>query len=305
MSWTWRWLTVFERNSGTALWANGTRSDWYCGLAGRGRGAGKGAAGHGTETATSAERGWIRFEVRLVVRALLLNRRDNSLNGSQCCIGFGWRVQVEAKVCVHLEGAAVQAKMGWLRGWIGWGAQDAKGTQEIGLHTQTRPNGMGRRLQGWDRWATAVRGWLISATTIGKECWTVLIKYCQYNNRAMNESNRFAEHKTTQLRKAQGWGGGRLQQGLSVSAHQTRERPKGLEAWNTQRHAALRCATQRYAVHHTTHTSLVDTHFLVGGRTCHDWALRLEGLETTIKSKPQMLEGAAQGGAGDVGRQSI
>lgn len=32
--------------------ANGTSSDWYCGLAGRGRGAGKGAAGHGTEAAT-------------------------------------------------------------------------------------------------------------------------------------------------------------------------------------------------------------------------------------------------------------
>lgn len=119
VSWTWRWLTVFERNSGTALWANGARSDWYCGLAGRGRGAGKGAAGHGTETATSAERGWIRFEVQLVVRALVLNRPDNSLNGSQCCVDFGWRVQVEAKVCVHLEVCCCASQDG-LAAWMDW-----------------------------------------------------------------------------------------------------------------------------------------------------------------------------------------
>lgn len=39
------------------LGANGTSSDWYCGLAGRGRGAGKRAAGHGTEAATRTEEG--------------------------------------------------------------------------------------------------------------------------------------------------------------------------------------------------------------------------------------------------------
>lgn len=225
------------------------------GWQGRGRGAGKGAAGHGTETATSAERRWIRFEVQLVVRALLLNRRDSSLNGSQCCVDFGWRVQVEAKVCVHLEGAAVQAKMGWLRGWIGRGAQDAKGTQEIGLHTQTRPNGMGRRLQGCDRWATAVRGWLISATTIGKECWTVLIKYCQYNNRAMNESNRFAEHKTTQLHKAQGWGDSNK---ACQSVYTERERdPRGWRRGtrnDKQRSAAQRNATLLSSSHSSHNT---------------------------------------------------
>lgn len=166
---------------------------------------------------------------------------------------------------------------------------------------------MGRRLQGWDRWATAVRGWLISATTIGKECWTVLIKYCQYNNRAMNESNRFAEHKTTQLHKAQGWGDSNK---ACQSVHTERERERETQGAGgvehaTTRSAAQRSATQRYSVRHTAHTSLVGTHFLVGGRTSHDRALRLEGLETTIKSKPHMPEGAAQGGAGDVGRQSI
>lgn len=140
--------------------------------------------------------------------------------------------------------AAVQAKMGWLRGWIGWGAQDAKGTQEIGLHTQTRPNGMGRRLQGWDRWATAVRGWLISATTIGKECWTVLIKYCQYNNRAMNESNRFAEHKTTQLHKAQGWGDSNK---ACQSVHTERERERETQGAGGVEHATTRSAAQRNA----------------------------------------------------------
>lgn len=47
-----------------------------------------------------------------------LRRRNNSLNGSQCCIDFGSRVHVGVKVVLTLEGA-VQAKMGWLRGWTG------------------------------------------------------------------------------------------------------------------------------------------------------------------------------------------
>jgi hypothetical protein len=61
-----------------------------------------------------------------VVRALLLHRPNNSLNGSQCCIDFGSRVQVEAKVVVYLEGA-VQAKMGWLRGWVLGGGTTGEG----------------------------------------------------------------------------------------------------------------------------------------------------------------------------------
>lgn len=78
-----------------------------------------------------------------------------------------------------------------------WVEGTKRRTQEIGLQKQTRPNGMGRRLQGGDRWATAVRGWLISATTIGTDAGTVLIKYCQYNNRAMNESNRIAQRESS------------------------------------------------------------------------------------------------------------
>lgn len=78
-----------------------------------------------------------------------------------------------------------------------WVEGTKRRTQEIGLQKQTGPNGMGRRLQGGDRWATAVRGWLISATTIGTDAGTVLIKYCQYNNRAMNESNRIAQRESS------------------------------------------------------------------------------------------------------------
>lgn len=58
-----------------------------------------------------------------------LRRRNNSLNGSQCCIDFGSRVQVGAKVVLTLEGA-VQAKMGWLRGWTG-GHQRPRGRRKL------------------------------------------------------------------------------------------------------------------------------------------------------------------------------
>ena len=157
-----------------------------------------------------------------------------------------------------MEGA-VQAKMGWLRGWdLGGGAQQAKGTQEIGLQTQTRPNGMGRRLQGWARWATAVRGWLISATTIGKECWTVLIKYSQYNNRAMNESNRIAEQsRSTQLP--------RICQCTPIET----------QGAGGVGHAHCITRNSQLATHLTRSQS--HSHSLVGGRTSHGRTLRLEG----------------------------
>lgn len=169
-------------------------------------------------------------------------------------------------------------------------------TQEIGLQKQTRPNGMGRRLQGGDRWATAVRGWLISATTIGTDAGTVLIKYCQYNNRAMNESNRIAQRESSY----QGCKG--MCKGMCT--HQFETQGAGDMQHATTRSAAGN-ATQRNATplsHHTIHNTCHPS--LVGGWASHARVLRLGGMETTIKSKPQMLEGAAQGGAGGVGRQS-
>lgn len=83
----------------------------------------------------------------------------------------------------------------------------------------------------------------------------------------------------------------------AARAVHTNSRPKGLETCNTQRHAA-----QRNAIHHTKAQHCTHSHTLssIGEQA----TLRLDGMETTIKSKPQMLEGAAQGGAGGVGRQS-
>lgn len=43
-------------------------------------------------------------------------------------------------------GRCCAAKMGW--SCVDGGRREAEGTQEIGLHVETRPNGMGRRLQG-------------------------------------------------------------------------------------------------------------------------------------------------------------
>lgn len=133
-----------------------------------------------------------------------------------------------------------------------WVEGTKRRTQEIGLQKQTRPNGMGRRLQGGDRWATAVRGWLISATTIGTDAGTVLIKYCQYNNRAMNESNRIA-HREGSYQGCKGMCKG--------SAH-TNSRPKGLETCNTQndtQRSGQRNATLRNATHLSHHTIIHNT----------------------------------------------
>lgn len=77
------------------------------------------------------------------------------------------------------------------------------------------------------------------------ECWTVLIKYCQYNNRAMNESHRFAEHKVdihNLITQRRGFRKG--------SAHQFETQGAG-----DVQHATTHGATQRNAAHHTTQST--------------------------------------------------
>lgn len=130
-----------------------------------------------------------------------------------------------------------------------WVEGTKRRTQEIGLQKQTRPNGMGRRLQGGDRWATAVRGWLISATTIGTDAGTVLINNSQYNNRAMNESNRIAQIESSY----QGCKG--MCKGMCT--HQFETQGAGDMQHATTRSAAGN-ATQRNATplsHHTIHNT--------------------------------------------------
>lgn len=108
------------------------------------------------------------------------------------------------------------------------------------------------------------------------ECWTVLIKYCQYNNRAMNESHRFAGHKPTSLHmQRRGFSKG--------SAHQFETQGAGdVQHATTRRNATQRKHITQYRTHHDSLSSVGEQ----ATPGCSDSG----GMETTIKSKPQMLE---------------
>lgn len=88
-------VSVVDRFRGTlvpVLGANGTSSDWYCGLAGRGWEAldtGRKQPPEKQKMNGSDSGCSLWFVLSCCVH------EENSLNGSQCCIDFGSRAQVE------------------------------------------------------------------------------------------------------------------------------------------------------------------------------------------------------------------
>jgi hypothetical protein len=128
----------------------------------------------------------------------------------------------EGVVHLQLQGA-VQARIGWLG--VGGGAHNrstgegAAGNWHAEQQTRRKRYGAAAARVG-DPMDDRVRGWLISATTIGREILDSANKILPISQSShVIESDRFAEHKST------------LPPGVCRWTHQSR--PKGLEAWDT------------------------------------------------------------------------